>query len=83
MNPPKILAALLIAAVLAVPGVASAINFAQIAASERAVKQMPLEARPNRLGHVYGNNVRRVYYGKWCANCGRYPEPVRRFFYLP
>ena len=55
----------------------------QIVAAELAVKQMPLECRPNRLGHIYGNNVRRIQQGKLCVNCGQYPNPVLRFFYIP
>ncbi|MEM6799700.1 MAG: hypothetical protein AAF589_09315 [Planctomycetota bacterium] len=52
-------------------------------AKEKAIKSMPIECRPNRLGHVYGNNVRRLHYGRLCVNCGRYPQPVKRFFTVP
>ena len=62
---------------------ARAIDLDCIAAAAQAVKQMPLECRPNRLGHIYGNNVRRIQQGKLCVNCGRYPNPVLRFFYIP
>lgn len=30
------------------------------AAEREAIRQMPLEKRPNRIGHVYGNTVRRL-----------------------
>lgn len=26
------------------------------------IKSMPIEVRPNRTGHFYGNTVRRIYY---------------------
>ena|GEM_PF-6278813 len=28
------------------------------------IRQMPLLARPNRPGHIYGNTIRRLYYGR-------------------
>ena len=28
--------------------------------SREEIRAMPLESRPNRPGHVYGNNVRRI-----------------------
>lgn len=62
---------------------AAQVSFERIVASEQAVRSMPLERRPNRLGHFYGNNVRRVYYGRWFVNRGRYARPVTRFFYVP
>ena len=30
------------------------------AAEREAIRQMPIENRPNRVGHVYGNTVRRM-----------------------
>lgn len=30
------------------------------AAEREAIRQMPLEKRPNRIGHVYGNTIRRI-----------------------
>lgn len=33
-----------------------------------SIKQMPLTQRPNRPGHFYGNNVRRLHYGKFFTN---------------
>ncbi len=45
---------------------------------EIQIKSMPLLDRPNRFGHVYGNNVRRLYYGAILTNRHRstvyYPE---------
>lgn len=49
--------------------------------SEQAVRSMPLESRPNRLGHFYGNNVRRLRHGTLCVNCGKTDRPLARFFY--
>jgi hypothetical protein len=35
--------------------------FRAYTASEReAIRHMPIEKRPNRIGHVYGNTVRRL-----------------------
>ena len=31
-------------------------------AQRQAIRSMPLLSRPNRPGHVYGNNVRRIYH---------------------
>lgn len=62
---------------------ASAIDFAQIVACERAVKQMPMNERPNRLGHVYGNNVRRIEHQRVFINAGRYEKPMLRYLYIP
>lgn len=51
--------------------------------AERRVWSMPLERRPNRLGHFYGNNVRRLRSGRWLVNYGRYDRPVARYLYMP
>lgn len=40
----------------------------QLQAEREAIEQMPLRERPNRPGHFYGNNVRRVYYRKVRVN---------------
>lgn len=34
------------------------------AAERQAIRQTPLLMRPNRPGHIYGNTVRRLYYGR-------------------
>lgn len=37
----------------------------RLSRSEReAIKATPLLERPDRLGHVYGNTVRWIYYGR-------------------
>lgn len=79
----KITAAVALLAAGLAPAAAGAVTLDQIIAAERAVKKMPLECRPNRLGHVYGNNVRRVQQEKVFVNRGRYERPVARFFYIP
>lgn len=65
------LAVLILALGLAIwvaPGVAAtheaeALRRGQTASSNRqAIKQMPILQRPSRLGHFYGNTVRRRYY---------------------
>ena len=55
----------------------------QIASAEQAVQEQPLLDRPNRLGHFYGNTVRRAHHGRLCVNCGQSDRPMRRYFYLP
>lgn len=56
---------------------------APVRAGEAEVRAMPMLERPNRIGHVYGNNVRRLRHGRLCVNCGFAERPVRRFLYLP
>ena len=82
---PRMLVALAIVAVcLFSAGSARADGWLEEArAKEKAIKSMPIECRPNRLGHIYGNNVRRLHYGRLCVNCGRYEKPVQRFFTVP
>lgn len=80
-------AALLLAVLTAAPAGAQDL-VTRMAAQERAVKQMPMHQRPNRLGHVYGNNVRRLRYGQLVVNT-RQPGvyglsgAVLRYLYLP
>jgi len=86
MYAPTVCQLALVAAALLLlsPADAQAQNWRRtVAAREQAVAQMPLLERPNRLGHIYGNNVRRLYYGRLVVNSPRYRQPVRRFFYLP
>ncbi|HEX4149467.1 MAG TPA: hypothetical protein VHY20_10780 [Pirellulales bacterium] len=53
----------LVIGLLLVGGLLGAVESAQAAtASERAaIRSMPITARPNRPGHVYGNSVRRIH----------------------
>lgn len=69
------------AAVSAVPAVVAAPVVA-FRRGESQVRQMPLEQRPNRLGHFYGNNVRRRQTGTIFVNRQRTDRPVARYFYL-
>ena len=49
----------------------------QLQAEREAIKQMPLANRPNRPGHIYGNNVRRVRHGRVFVNrTRRAPSPL-------
>lgn len=48
---------------------------------QRAQKT-PMLKRPNRFGHIYGNNVRRLYHGRLFINAEKHPQPVERYFYL-
>jgi len=50
--------------------------------SETAVRAMPLEERPNRLGHFYGNSIRRAQQGRLCVNCGQTDRPLARYLYV-
>lgn len=59
------------------------VDWDRVAAAERQVQNLPMLQRPNRLGHFYGNTVRRLHYGRYAVNQGRYRAPVRRYFYLP
>lgn len=54
----------------------------QVRVSEEAVKRLPLSKRPNRIGHFYGNTVRRLEQGKLCVNCGKHARPVARYLYV-
>lgn len=54
-----------------------------VAVAEREVKTLPLLERPNRLGHFYGNTVRRLHHGRLCVNCGAYDRPLARYLYRP
>lgn len=59
------------------------IDWNRVVSAEERVQTLPILQRPNRIGHFYGNTIRRVYYGRYAVNRGRYRAPVRRFFYLP
>ena len=41
---------------------ATVVRRASSAATRQSIRQMPILARPNRVGHFYGNTVRRRYY---------------------
>ncbi|WP_145281677.1 hypothetical protein [Pirellulimonas nuda] len=47
----------------------------------QSVQGTPLENRSNRLGHFYGNNVRRVQQRKVMVNAGVESDPLRTYFY--
>lgn len=49
---------------------------------ESAVRAMPIEQRPNRLGHFYGNNVRRRHHGTLFVNRKQTERPLARYFYI-
>ncbi len=51
--------ALLLMIPFAVPSTASA---REANLSRREIREMPIVQRPNRVGHFYGNAVRRGYY---------------------
>jgi hypothetical protein len=53
----RILIALTLIAAAVLPGPVSAAT----ASSRAAIKSMPITERPNRVGHFYGNTVRRVH----------------------
>ncbi|MEN1681246.1 MAG: hypothetical protein AAGJ46_16785 [Planctomycetota bacterium] len=77
----KLLAAFAVIALLA-PS-ATAAESPDIRTAEQQVWTRPLPSRPNRLGHFYGNNVRRMQQGVICVNCQRYNQPLLRYFYVP
>ncbi|TWU00690.1 hypothetical protein Pla108_16420 [Botrimarina colliarenosi] len=55
---------------------------AAVLASEAEVRSLPLHERPNRLGHFYGNTVRRRHYGTLVVNQRHSDRPVARYLYL-
>lgn len=57
----KALLVLALVQVVTIPA-ASALpwKFFATEAERAAIKRMPLEERPQRIGHFYGNNVRRM-----------------------
>jgi len=55
---------------------------AAVAQSEAEVRSMPLEKRPNRFGHFYGNTIRRRQQGTLFVNRQHSDRPVARYFYL-
>lgn len=50
--------------------------------SESQVRSMPLEQRPNRLGHFYGNTIRRRKTGSLFVNRQHSDRPMARYFYM-
>ncbi|TWT43277.1 hypothetical protein [Botrimarina hoheduenensis] len=64
----------------AVPALSPAVPVRE---SEAAVQAMPLLERPNRIGHFYGNTLRRAHYDRLCVNCGKEDRPLARYFYRP
>jgi hypothetical protein len=54
-----------------------------VLAVEAEVREKPLLERPNRLGHFYGNTVRRRHYGTLNVNAKHSDRPVARYFYIP
>ena len=52
-------------------------------AVEAQVREKPLLERPNRLGHFYGNTVRRRHYGTLVVNAKHSDRPLARYFYIP
>lgn len=67
----------------AIAPAAAAERLGAVRQQEESVRQAPLMSRPNRAGHFYGNNVRRLRHGTICVNCQRSDRPLARFFYLP
>lgn len=56
--------------------------FARVSDSEQAVREMELLERPNRIGHFYGNTVRRRHYGSLVVNSRHSERPLARYFYI-
>jgi len=54
-----------------------------VLAVEAQVREKPLLERPNRLGHFYGNTVRRRHYGTLNVNAKHSDRPLARYFYIP
>jgi hypothetical protein len=52
-------------------------------AVEAEVRAKPMLERPNRLGHFYGNTVRRRHYGTLNVNAKHSERPLARYFYIP
>lgn len=50
--------------------------------SESEVRSMPIEQRPNRLGHFYGNNVRRLHHRTLFVNAKHADRPFARYLYV-
>ncbi|QDV76389.1 hypothetical protein [Botrimarina mediterranea] len=51
--------------------------------AEAQVREQPLLERPNRLGHFYGNTIRRRHYGTLMVNAKHSDRPLARYFYIP
>lgn len=77
-----LLLAALLAAPLAVPAQAQT-RLGAIRESEASIRQMPIHQRPNRIGHIYGNTVRRRHYGTLFVNRMHSDRPLARYFYAP
>ncbi len=54
-----------------------------VLAAEAQVRELPLLERPNRLGHFYGNTIRRRHYGTLSVNAKHTERPLARYFYIP
>lgn len=54
-----------------------------VLAVEAQVRDKPMLERPNRLGHFYGNTVRRRHYGTLNVNAKHSDRPIARYFYIP
>lgn len=76
-----LLAALVVASITLTADAQSRV--ATIRQSEVAIRQMPIHERPNRIGHFYGNTVRRRHHGTLFVNRMHSDRPLARFFYLP
>lgn len=53
-----------------------------VLAAEAEVREMPILERPNRLGHFYGNTVRRRHYGTLVVNRQHSDRPLARYLYV-
>lgn len=80
-----LLTAILMAAAWLTPGVAPLGGVTRVMETvfvrDPAVRAIPIEQRPNRLGHIYGNTYRRAYYGRVFVNQGRFQRPVATYLY--
>ncbi|MEN0110442.1 MAG: hypothetical protein AAF805_07950 [Planctomycetota bacterium] len=54
----------------------------RVLASEAEVRATPMLERPNRIGHFYGNTVRRLHYRTLAVNRRHSDRPVARYFYV-
>lgn len=65
------------------PAAAVASPVTGVFAAEAEVRDKPLLERPNRLGHFYGNTIRRRHYGTLNVNAKHSDRPIARYFYIP
>ena len=77
-----LLLAVLMAAPQAFPAQAQT-RLNAIRESEAAIRQMPLHQRPNRIGDIFGNTIRRRHYGTLFVNRMHSDRPLARYFYAP